>query len=311
MAKAIITEKLTKRFAAITAVEDINLTISAGEIFGLVGPDGAGKTTLIRLLSTILLASAGDAEVAGFSVTREPQLARPHIGYMSQRFTLYADLTVIENLHFFADIYGIPQAKRIKRIEKLLNFSQLTGFTERPSGQLSGGMKQKLALACTLVHEPDILFLDEPTTGVDPVSRRDFWKILARLHQGGTTIFVATPYMDEAERCQRVAFMQSGKITLCDTPANIKAMIPGRVIAIETDSAHNAAAVLRDHPLAHRVDMYGEMVHVYTDDIDKAGPELNQFLENSGLKVISIHPVELSMENAYLYLAGQINGKVA
>ncbi|MDP1809727.1 MAG: ABC transporter ATP-binding protein [Actinomycetota bacterium] len=311
MPEAIKTENLTKRFAGLTAVEDINLAVPAGEIFGLVGPDGAGKTTLIRLLATILLRSDGDAQVGGYSVTDQAQLVRPLVGYMSQRFTLYVDLTVLENLRFFADIYRIPADVRAKRIEELLAFSQLTGFTERPAGQLSGGMKQKLALACTLIHEPRILLLDEPTTGVDPVSRRDFWKILSRLHQDGATIFVATPYMDEAERCQRVALMKDGKIVLCDSPANIKALVPGEVVAIEVGDAHQGARVLREHPLAMRVDMYGEVLHVYTDDAGVALPGFRRRLEEAGIGIVSIHPVELSMENAYIHLAGRIGGQTS
>jgi len=311
MEEAIRTENLTKRFAGHTAVEDINLAVPAGEIFGLVGPDGAGKTTLIRLLATILLRSDGDAQVGGYSITDQAQLVRPLVGYMSQRFTLYADLTVMENLRFFADIYRIPADVRAKRIEELLAFSQLTGFTERSAGQLSGGMKQKLALACTLIHEPRILLLDEPTTGVDPVSRRDFWKILSRLHQDGATIFIATPYMDEAERCQRVALMKDGKIVLCDSPANIKALVPGEVVAVEVGDAHQGARLLRAHPLAKRVDMYGEVLHVYTDDAGAAISEFRRRLEAAGIGIVSIHPIELSMENAYIHLAGRIGGQAS
>lgn len=303
MSKAIRAQALTKSFGNLKAVDSFSVEVDRGEIFGLVGPDGAGKTTVIRLLSTILLPSGGDALVGGYSVTDEPHDVRRLIGYMSQRFTLYADLTVLENLLFFADIYQIPKGERGDLLAELLEFSRLTEFTNRPAGQLSGGMKQKLALACTLIHEPKILLLDEPTTGVDPVSRRDFWRILAELHQREVTIFVATPYMDEAERCQRVAFMRDGRLTVCDTPGNIKARVPGQVVAVTSPAPHAAAEALRGLKVAQRVEMYGESLQVTVEDPDEAIPAIRAKLNDEGVVVESMSLVDLTMENAFAYLA--------
>ncbi|MGE5809019.1 MAG: ABC transporter ATP-binding protein, partial [Nitrospirota bacterium] len=204
---AIKTTKLTKNFNDIVAVNNLNLEIRKGELYGLVGPDGAGKTTTMRLLAAIMDPTSGDAIVAGHSVLSEGERVREKIGYMSQRFGLYEDLTVMENILFYADLYDVPDKERPPRIERLLGFSNLSPFKDRLAGNLSGGMKQKLGLACALVHTPEILFLDEPTNGVDPVSRRDFWKILYDLLGGGVTIFVSTAYLDEAERCTRIGLM--------------------------------------------------------------------------------------------------------
>jgi ABC-2 type transport system ATP-binding protein len=296
-------KQLTKQFGELTAVDKIDLSVTDGEIFGLVGPDGAGKTTFIRLIATILLATSGDVTVNGFSVTDQPRSVRPLIGYMSQRFTLYGDLTVLENLRFFADLYKVPGGERDEQVERLLEFSQLSGFTDRSAALLSGGMKQKLALACTLIHHPRILLLDEPTTGVDPVSRREFWKILARLHREGTTILIATPYMDEAERCQRVAFMQNGRIMLCDSPTNIKGHIPGQFVSIETGDVHAAAEVLRREAGCRDVNIYGSALQVGVDDAEAAARPIRDRLEQAGVRVDSIEPIRLSMENVFVHLA--------
>ncbi len=209
---AIVARDLVKRFGRQTvAVDGVSITVPRGEIFGLLGPDGAGKSTLIRMLATVLRPTEGDAEIFGESVTRHAGRVKPRVGYMSQRFSLYPDLTVAENLRFFAELRGVPRNQMRARSDRLLEFSGLTRFSTRRAEHLSGGMKQKLALAVTLMHEPDMLFLDEPTTGVDPVSRREFWRIIADLHRRGITVFVATPYMDEAERCTTVAFMDGGQ----------------------------------------------------------------------------------------------------
>lgn len=216
---AIETDGLTRRFGDIVAVDDVSLTVPSGAVLGLLGPDGAGKSTLIRLLATVLRPDAGQASVAGADVVKHPGRVTPRIGYMSQQFCMYPDLTVAENLEFFAVLRGVSAAARRARAERLLQAMGMAEFTERQAGRLSGGMKQKLMLASTLMHEPDILLLDEPTTGVDPVSRREFWQILASLHAAGSTVLVATPYMDEAERCTHVAFMADGRITRSGTPA--------------------------------------------------------------------------------------------
>jgi ABC-2 type transport system ATP-binding protein len=219
---AIKSEGLTRKFGSLTAVSDLGLEISEGEIFGLVGPDGAGKTTTMRLLTGILEPTSGEAWVYGKHVVKESEGLKDHIAYMSQRFGLYEDLTVAENLNFYADVFGVPLKERSARIDRLMGFSGLAPFTRRLARHLSGGMKQKLGLSCALIHTPKVLFLDEPTSGVDPVSRRDFWRILYQLLKENVTILFSTSYLDEAERCKRVGLIHKGRLLKCDVPAQIK-----------------------------------------------------------------------------------------
>jgi len=226
----------------VIAVDEVDLTVDEGEIFGLIGPDGAGKSTLIRMLATVLAPTAGDATVFGDSVGSNPAPVREIIGYMSQSFGLYPDLSVLENMEFFARLRGVPSDEIYERIDRLLGFANLLEFMDRRAEHLSGGMKQKLSLAVTLLHEPRLLLLDEPTTGVDPVARREFWRIIAGLHRQGITVFVATPYMDEAERCTRVAFMDGGRMRLIDTPENIKASVPPELLDSDEDRPSMEAA---------------------------------------------------------------------
>jgi ABC-2 type transport system ATP-binding protein len=222
MEPIIETRNLTRRFGALTAVDHLNLTVAAGEIFGLVGPDGAGKTTTLRMLCGLIGATEGSARIAGHDVAREPRAVKDRIGYMAQRFGLYGDLTVEENMNFYADLFDITGARRDSLTMELLRVTRMEEFRGRQAGRLSGGMKQKLALMCTLLHRPQILFLDEPTNGVDPVSRRDFWAILYRLLKDGITIFMTTAYLDEAERCNRVGLMHKGKLIRCAPPDEMK-----------------------------------------------------------------------------------------
>jgi drug efflux transport system ATP-binding protein len=222
MTPIIETRDLTKRFGALTAVDHLNLSVARGEIFGLVGPDGAGKTTTVRMLCGLMDPNEGSARVAGHDVARESQAVKDQIGYMAQRFGLYTDLTVRENMDFYADLFGIAGAERDRLGAQLLRMTRMEPFTNRQAGRLSGGMKQKLALMCTLLHHPQILFLDEPTNGVDPVSRRDFWAILYQLLHDGITIFMTTAYLDEAERCNRVGLIHKGKLIRCETPEEMK-----------------------------------------------------------------------------------------
>jgi ABC-2 type transport system ATP-binding protein len=217
-------ENLTRRFGAVTAVDRLNLEVARGEVFGLVGPDGAGKTTTLRLLTGLMDPSEGRAWVAGHEVAREPQAVKDRIGYMAQRFGLYGDLTVDENMAFYADLFGVTGAERARLTAQLLRMTRMEPFRERLAAKLSGGMKQKLALMCTLLHHPEVLFLDEPTNGVDPVSRRDFWIILHDLVEKGLTVFLTTAYLDEAERCDRVGFMHRGRLIRCDTPEALKGL---------------------------------------------------------------------------------------
>ena len=236
---------LTKKFDGVAAIDALTLEVAEGEIFGLVGPDGAGKTTTMRLLTSIMDPDAGEAWVAGHHVVREAESVKAEIGYMSQRFGLYADLTVMENIDFYADIYNVPRKGRDERVQRLLAFSNLTPFKRRLAGNLSGGMKQKLGLACTLIHTPRVLFLDEPTNGVDPVLRRDFWRILYQLLRERVTIFVSTAYLDEAERCNRLALIHQGKMLACGTPDEVKQLMRGTILELRTGEPRRAAAALR------------------------------------------------------------------
>ena len=259
---AIQTEHLTRRFGDLAAVDDLTLSVAEGEIFGLVGPDGAGKTTTMRLLTSIMEPTSGDAWVAGFHIVREAERIKENIGYMSQRFGLYPDLTVMENLDFYADVYDEPRRGRGEKIDRLLGFSNLTPFRRRLAGNLSGGMKQKLGLACALIHTPKVLFLDEPTNGVDPVSRRDFWRILYQLLQERVTIFVSTAYLDEADRCHRVGLMHRGRLLACGTPAELKRLMRGTILEIRTEQPREAVPVLKQRLPGASIGLFGDRVHV-------------------------------------------------
>ncbi|MEC4686444.1 MAG: ABC transporter ATP-binding protein [Nitrospirota bacterium] len=261
-AVAIRTENLLKSFGEYRAIDNLDLEIRRGEIYGLVGPDGSGKTTLMRLLTAIMEPDSGQAWVAGHSVITESERVKEKIGYMSQRFGLYEDLTVIENIIFYADLYDVPRKERPERIERLLGFSNLTPFKARLAGKLSGGMKQKLGLACALIHTPEILFLDEPTNGVDPVSRRDFWKILYDLLKEGITIFVSTAYLDEAERCTRVGLIHNGRLLAEDDPVAMKKSFGYPMIALRADDLRKAMKTLKTVPGVKNISIYGDSLHI-------------------------------------------------
>lgn len=308
------TDRLSKRFGHITAVDNLELEVLKGEVFGLVGPDGAGKTTAIRLLAGIMDASSGSATIAGFDLRRETERIKEHIGYMAQQFALYGDLTVLENLTFFADVFGVRGPVRRERIERLLNFARLAEFTHRPAGQLSGGMKKKLGLACALIHSPDILYLDEPTTGVDPVSRREFWDILTGLHVEGTTILVSTPYMDEAERCSRVGLMYNGRLIERGTPPQIKALIPGELIEFRPESTRvqgvgllrQANQILSRQEGVLEVQTYGDLMHVFVDNIDRRRPQLEAALSAGQISIANFRQTQPRMEEAFISLIGKL-----
>ncbi len=294
---------LVKRFGDETiAVDGIDARVEAGEIFGLVGADGAGKSTLIRMLSTVLRPTEGDALVFGESVIDHPSRIKPRIGYMSQRFSLYPDLTVMENLRFFAELRGVPRVEMRLRAARLLEFSGLEGFSGRRAEHLSGGMKQKLALAVTLMHEPELLFLDEPTTGVDPVSRREFWRIIAGLHGQGITVVVATPYMDEAELCSRVAFMDYGRILLQDTPAALKERVPGRLIEIASDSERAALNVIQDVDGILGASVQGELVRAIAIHGGPTPQDLATAVSRTGVTVRDASYGRMDMEATFAYL---------
>jgi ABC-2 type transport system ATP-binding protein len=297
---------LRRTFGATVAVDTLDLDVADGEIFGLVGPDGAGKTTTMRMLTGILPPSAGSATVAGCDVGRQAERLKDHIGYMSQRFGLYPDLTVIENILFYADIYGVAASGRTEKIERLLGFSNLTPFKQRLAGNLSGGMKQKLGLACALVHTPKVLFLDEPTNGVDPVSRRDFWRILYQLVREQVTIFVSTAYLDEAERCNRLALLHQGRLLGVGTPEQIKTMMPGALLEVHTPAPRRIAALLREKLPSASVGLFGDRVHVASRDPAATEAEIRRLVASAGLELSAIRPIEPSLEDVFVsVLAGQ------
>ena len=302
---AIRTAGLRKVFGDEVAVAGLDLQVNAGEIFGLVGPDGAGKTTTMRMLVGILDPSGGQAEVAGFDVLRQPEQVKLRIGYMSQRFSLYGDLTVEENLKFFARIYHVPEAQRKQREAELLEFSRLTPFRKRLTQHLSGGMKQKLALACTLMHTPAVLFLDEPTTGVDPVSRRDFWKILYNLLKEGVTLFVSTPYMDEAERCNRVALLDHGRVTLCDTPDGLKRRMRGELLELVAAPLRDAREALTGHPALLGLQVFGDRLHLWVEHAEAAEDTIRAILAEKQIAVVDLRPIAPGLEDVFISLAGK------
>ena len=259
------TRQLTRRFGSLTAVNQLTLKIAEGEIFGLVGPDGAGKTTTLRMLCGLIDPTAGQALIADFDVTKHLAAVRDRIGYMAQRFGLYQDLTVEENMVFYSDLFGLPPQERETLMAQLLEMTRMTPFRDRPAGKLSGGMKQKLALMCTLLHHPRVLLLDEPTNGVDPVSRRDFWAILYQLVKGGLTVLVTTAYLDEAERCNRVGLMHNGRLVLCDSPLALKRGVPEAAYAVTGPELRAVRLRLAAEPGVLSVEPSGMRLHLFVD----------------------------------------------
>ena len=296
-----ITE-LTREFKAKTALNQITLSIQEGELFGLVGPDGAGKTTLLRILAGLLQITAGQVVAAGYDLNKEPEEIKPHIGYMAQEFSLYEKLSVVENLMFFADLYNVDLKEQEDRIQKLLSFAGLTEFKNRRAAHLSGGMQKKLALATTLLHEPPLLLLDEPTTGVDPISRREFWNILTDLHLNGTTIIVSTPYMDEADRCSRVGLMYHGELVICDSPGNIRNLLDGDLIKITTSDWQEAQTVLAPLAGVKEIQTYGEALHILVDSGKIRLPQLTRVLKEHNLEVHEARTASPRMEEAFISL---------
>jgi len=297
---AIRADGLTKTFGSNTAVNALTLAVAQGEVFGLVGPDGAGKTTTMRLLTSIMDPTSGDAWVAGHHVVKEAEAVKDTIGYMSQRFGLYADLTVIENLTFYADIYSVPKRERQERFDRLLSFSNLSPFKKRLAGDLSGGMKQKLGLACALVHTPKVLFLDEPTNGVDPVSRRDFWRILYQLLRERVTIFISTAYLDEAERCNRIALMDKGRLLAVGTPDDVKKLMRGTILEMRPSNPRRAVEVLRGQFAGLSVGLFGDRVHLVTTEPEKTAREAAEVLKSNGIETGETRPVEPSLEDVFV-----------
>lgn len=311
MSAAIHTENLGRTFGELKAVDAISLDVAQGEIFGLVGPDGAGKTTTMRLLTAIMEPTSGDAWVAGHHSVREAEAIKEDIGYMSQRFGLYPDLTILENIHFYADIYSVPRRGRDAKIEELLGFSNLTPFKQRQAGKLSGGMKQKLGLACALIHTPKVLFLDEPTNGVDPVSRRDFWRILYKLLRQKVTIFVSTAYLDEAERCNRIGLIHNGQLLAVGTPDEVKQLMRGSILEVRCAEPRKATRSLQARLPSGSVGLFGDRVHVVTSTPEKTAPELEVILAGDGISVTSVRIIEPSLEDVFVSVLGDSEGKEA
>ncbi|HQF20652.1 MAG TPA: ABC transporter ATP-binding protein [Kiritimatiellia bacterium] len=297
---AIRVEHLAKSFGDLHAVRDLSFAVAPGEIFGLVGPDGAGKTTTMRLLTSIMEPTAGAAWVAGHHIVDEAERIKEKIGYMSQRFGLYPDLSVEENIHFYAEIYGVPRRGRTEKMERLLAFSNLTPFKKRLAGNLSGGMKQKLGLVCALIHTPQVLFLDEPTNGVDPVSRRDFWRILYQLLRDQVTIFVSTAYLDEAERCNRLALLDHGRMIGLGTPDEIKRLMRGAILEVRAANPRRACEVLRAELGTASVGLFGDRVHVVTRNPADMPQQIRHTLQQAGLAATGIRPVDPSLEDVFV-----------
>jgi ABC-2 type transport system ATP-binding protein len=303
------TQGLTRTFRKLTAVNCLDLQIPPGELFGLVGPDGAGKTTSLRLLAGLLKVSAGSALVLGYDIKRKSEMIKKRIGYMAQQFSLYGELSVQENLLFFADLFDVPRNELTERMARLLGFAGLTEFISRPAANLSGGMQKKLALACTLIHHPDILLLDEPTTGVDPISRREFWDILAELHLQGTTILVSTPYMDEADRCSRVGLMFKGRMVKCAPPSDIRAGLNAELIEVFPNDWRKAQEILQGLPGVLGTQTYGESLRVMVDSARKRIPAVKKALLNAGIEVGEIRQAPARMEDAFISLIQQLEAE--
>jgi ABC-2 type transport system ATP-binding protein len=302
-ADAIVFERVARRYGTVQAVSDLSLSVHAGEMFGLIGPDGAGKTTTIRMLCGLLHADAGSIRVFGLDPVKQHREVTHSVGYLSQRFSLYADLSVDENIAFFAEIHGMRSYDA--RRSRLLDLTQLAPFRHRLAGQLSGGMKQKLALACTLVHEPRLIVLDEPTTGVDPVSRREFWKLLSEFLSQGITIVMSTPYLDEAERCSRVALLHNGRLLALDRPDSLRATLPGRLFEVVATPHRRAVALLQSMPQVDGVQTFGERAHVrVADDATLGAHDIQAHLHAVGVATTTVRPVAPSLEDVFVARIG-------
>jgi ABC-2 type transport system ATP-binding protein len=294
-------QHITKKYGTTLAVNDVSLTVEAGEIFGLVGPDGAGKTSMIRMLTGILMPTSGRLEILG---ANNPEEIKEYLGYVPQKFSLYGELTVMENIRLLGSLYGQSEEKINEMGSRILGFTNLLPFKDRLADHLSGGMKQKLALAAGLMHEPKVFFLDEPTTGVDPVSRREFWQMLFRLNKGGTTIFVSTPYMDEAELCTRVAFMHNGEIVSCDSPQGLRQAYPYKVLELETSDRR----IKKQLATCSIVDInaFGDKYHLIVENVVAATLQITTALAAAGMEKISLREIPPTLEDVFVALAKEV-----
>ena len=291
---------LTRAFGSLTAVNGITFEVARGELFGLVGPDGAGKTTALRMLAGVLRPTAGDAFLNGVPVAREPERVKHGLAYMSQRFGLYTDLTVEENLHFYADLYRVPRGERPARLERLYRFSNLGPFKDRLAGKLSGGMKQKLGLSCALIHQPEILLLDEPTFGVDPVSRRDLWLIVHEMVAEGVTAVVSTAYMDEAERFDRLALLHQGRLLAVDTPEALQRDFAGELLEVRIDRSREARDAAARLPAVRRAALFGDRLHLSVASVEADGPAVEAALRQAGFAPREARRIAPSLEDVFI-----------
>jgi len=297
---AIQTKNLTKRFGSLTAVKNLNLEVKTGEIFGLVGPDASGKTTTLRMLCGILPPDGGEAKVAGCDILREAEPLKEKIGYLPQRFGLYGDLTVLENIDFYAELYQVSKKGRQERVKRLLRFANLEPFGDRKAQDLSGGMKQKLGLICALIHTPQILFLDEPTTGVDPLSRRDFWVILYDLLKEGVTILFSTSYLDEAERCNRISMIYEGELLIANTPSAVKDQMKGTILDLRTGNNQRSVKRLEGTASIQGLVLSGDKIHVLVEEPQEGERVIREVMKREGIQILGLTAVRPSLEDAFV-----------
>jgi len=302
-ANSVVVENLVKRFGKFVAVDHVSLAIPHGEVFGFLGPNGAGKSTTIRMLCGLLRPTSGSAQVAGYDVARKPEAVRQNIGYMSQKFSLYNDLTVIENIRLFAGLYSVPSSKLKERIDWTLEMANLLGQENLMTGTLPGGWKQRLALGCAVLHKPPVIFLDEPTSGVDPISRRRFWELIHQMAEEGVTVFVTTHYMEEAEYCNRLALIFRGKIVALGTPTELKrGSMKGELLLVECTPLGNAVEILQSAPDVMDAAVFGNALHLVVRNADAAIPQLQTFLKTRGIAVQRMERIRPSLEDVFVSL---------